>query len=328
MTNVIDTILLLALPASGKSEVRRYLEHQDGETCAKHFHMGPTVQLDDYPYVHMMRCIDDAMEEIGRDRLFFEAADRSFRNPLDWGTLISLINEDYHDIRKKTLRNPDSPADWFYNRIDRARRAVDAPAVFEGISSDTRQELSKKIASELDTVISDWNSAIPDTLEGKTIVIEFARGGPDGSGLPLPHGFGYGYSLSKLSPEILERAAILYIWVTPEQSRQKNRERARPDADGSILFHGVPEHVMLNDYGCDDMEYLLNESTVVGTVSVSVGGIDYRIPTGRFDNRDDLTTFIREDMARWTSDDVTTLRDGISRALGAAWATYSSRFEG
>ena len=30
---------------------------------------------------------------------FFEAPDRGFRTPLDWGTLIELVNEDYADLR-------------------------------------------------------------------------------------------------------------------------------------------------------------------------------------------------------------------------------------
>ena len=32
----------------------------------------------------------------------------------------------------------------------------------------------------------DKNAGIPDTLDGKTVVIEFARGGPDGTNPPLP----------------------------------------------------------------------------------------------------------------------------------------------
>jgi len=326
MTEVFDTVLLLALPASGKSEVRRYLEHQDAATCADHFHMGPTVQLDDYPYVHMMRVVDDAMAKLGEERIFFTAADGSFRNPLDWGTLIALINEDYDDIRKLSERNPEDPTGWFFSRIDAARRVVDAPAVFESITEDTKKSLTREIAVEVDALISDWNAAVPESIEGKTIVIEFARGGPDGSSMPLPPGFGYGYSLARLSPDLLARSAILYIWVTPEQSRAKNRERAKPGADGSILFHGVPEHVMYNDYGCDDMEYLVETSAVEGALQIEAGGVKYNIPAGRFDNRDDLTTFIREDPEKWAEADIARLREGISRALDTAWGAYSKRF--
>src|SRR5438445_6161715 len=54
MSEILDVLLLLALPASGKSEVRRYLASLSPEQCRGDFHLGPTVQLDDYPYVHMM----------------------------------------------------------------------------------------------------------------------------------------------------------------------------------------------------------------------------------------------------------------------------------
>ena len=47
MSKTFDAVLLLALPASGKSEVRRYLAHVPPAACRDDFHMGPTVQLDD-----------------------------------------------------------------------------------------------------------------------------------------------------------------------------------------------------------------------------------------------------------------------------------------
>ena len=77
--------------------------------------------------------------------------------------------------------------------------------------------------------------------------------------MPIEPPHGYPYSLGQLSPEILDRASILYVWVTPEESRRRNNERARPgrDGDASILHHGVPEAVMLGDYGTDDLPWLM-----------------------------------------------------------------------
>jgi len=43
MDKLIDTLLLLALPASGKSEVRKYLASLTPEQCRNELHMGPTV---------------------------------------------------------------------------------------------------------------------------------------------------------------------------------------------------------------------------------------------------------------------------------------------
>ena len=65
MNNVIDTLLLLALPASGKSEVRKYLAWLSPEKCRDDFGVGPNVQLDDFPYVHFMRRVDETLEKLG-----------------------------------------------------------------------------------------------------------------------------------------------------------------------------------------------------------------------------------------------------------------------
>ena len=324
MNDVFDTVLLLALPASGKSEIRRYLEYQTENTCRELFHMGETVQLDDYPYVHIMRRVDELLEGAGRPRVFFETRDRGFADTADWGTLIALINEDYTDIRAIRRRNPDEPVRWMLDRFDRAREAVGARAPFSSMENSDTEILLNGLVKEVDDLISEWNSNVPKSLEGKTIVIEFARGGPKDSPMPLPRCYGYAYSLAELSTDILSRSAILYIWVTPEQSRAKNLERAAPDADGSILFHGVPQHVMLNDYGCDDIEYLLSRCEVADSVKIEAHGETFVIPTGRCDNRRDLTTFVRQDPDKWELSDVKLLEDSISAALEPTWDAYKS----
>ena len=70
MKNVFDIILLIALPASGKSEVRRLLKNIDENELKRDFHIGKNLQLDDFPYVHMMRRIDDELEKMGTKRIF------------------------------------------------------------------------------------------------------------------------------------------------------------------------------------------------------------------------------------------------------------------
>jgi hypothetical protein len=145
---------------------------------------------------------------------------------------------------------------------------------------------------------------------------EFARGGPQGSPFPLKACYGYKYSLGQLHPGLLEKATILYVWVTPEESRRKNFERADPNNPGSILHHGVPIEVMLGDYGCDDMDWLLQHSDRPDTVRVEAHGRTWHLPVGRFDNRVDKTTFVRGDRAQWKEADVAALHNGLAEACG------------
>lgn len=58
-------VILVALPASGKSEVRTFLASLTEEQN-RNLRLGPTVQLDDFPYVHMMRRIDDELNRLGQ----------------------------------------------------------------------------------------------------------------------------------------------------------------------------------------------------------------------------------------------------------------------
>src|SRR3989442_12693534 len=81
MSRILDVLLLLALPASGKSEVRRYLASLTPEQCRSDFHMGPTVQLDDYPYVHMMRRVSPELRKPRADGGVFHSHDPPTKRP-------------------------------------------------------------------------------------------------------------------------------------------------------------------------------------------------------------------------------------------------------
>ncbi len=304
MKRSLEILLLLALPASGKSEVRRYLAQLDPARCRGDFHLGPTVQLDDFPYVHLMRRVSQEMKKRGHDGAFFLSDELPFRDARDWGTLIELLNEDFAAVIGRPRPAPAGAADWLLGRFDAARAKAGAPAAFAGVPDRVRGEVAAAIEPECAQLLRDKNGAVPDGLEGRTILFEFARGGPDGSTFPLAAPYGYRYSLSRLSPEILAKAAILYIWVTPEESRRKNRERANPDDPGSILHHGVPDAVMYGDYGCDDIGWLLENSDRPDTVRIEAHGRVFHLPLGRFDNRVDKTTFIRAEPKLWARRDV------------------------
>ena len=106
-----------------------------------------------------------------------------------------------------------------------------------------------------------------------------------------------------------------YIWVTPEESRRKNQARSNPKDPGSILHHGVPLEVMLKDYGCDDMEWLAQNSEQPGTVTVKAHGQTYHLPLARFDNRVDKTSFLREPQEAWKPAQVKAVHEGLQEAL-------------
>lgn len=309
-SQILDTLLLVALPASGKSEVRKYLAHVSPATLKKDFHMGASAQLDDFPYVHLMRRIDDELAKLGKERIFFQAPDKPFQNPLDWGTLIALLNDDYKGLlaRKPTKAH-------LFDRLDAASLAAHAPARLRTLDAATRKSLTAALDGECRELASDLAKTQKAGRTGKTVVIEFARGGPQGSRMPIPGSFGYRYGLSLLSKEILARAAILYIWVTPEESRRKNSARANPNDPGSILHHGVPMEVMLNDYGCDDMDWLESQAAKPGTIPVEAHGKTFAVPFARFDNRVDKTSFLRDDAATWNPESVRAVHEGLRGAL-------------
>ena len=316
MPRPIETLLLLALPASGKSEVRRYLAHLTPEQCRDEFNLGPTVQLDDYPYVHMMRRVSQELRKRGAGGVFFDSDELPMKQPLDWGTLVELLNEDFDDVVEHRRSSPPAAAEWLLERFDQARRRVGSEAELDALPTKLRRELLRALEDEAAELLRAKNEGIPESLQGRTVVIEAARGGPEGATMPLPPPLGYRYSLARLSDAILSRAAILYVWVTPEESRRKNLERTDPNDPGSILHHGVPEAVMRGDYGCDDMEWLMQHSDQPDTVKIETRGRTFNLPIARFDNRTDKTTFVRGEVEAWKPADVAALHAGLAAALG------------
>ena len=79
-----------------------------------------------------------------------------------------------------------------------------------------------------------------------TTLVEFARGGDNA----IRH------ALSFLPDEMLGKAALLYIRVSYEESVRKNRKRARPGQEDSILFHSLPDAKMEAYYKTNDWELI------------------------------------------------------------------------
>lgn len=327
MADILKTVLLFALPASGKSEVRKYLEGLTPEQCREEFHLGHTLQLDDYPYVHFMHRIDDELYARGLDYVFYKGPNRPFREGFEWGTLIELLNEDYHDLMASVVVNPPSAAQWLFDRLDNAREKVGLEPELGMIPYRIRMEIAESLEDEVQEELARRNTQNRLPKEGKTVVIEAARGGANGSAFPLTPPQGYEYSIGQLSDEILEHASVLYVWVLPAESRRKNYERGLPDGQHSILFHSVPMEVMLGEYGCDDMEYLLGISDKPDTIKIQRPVIvekngqrvydlrTWHLPVARFDNRADLTSFVRKPRDQWEPAEQKALHEGLQGAL-------------
>ena len=321
MAEIFDTLLLLALPASGKSEVRTYLSAKSPEK----FHMGPTVQIDDYPYVHLQLRIDEELDKMGQERIFHAYLGGPFISPFEWGGLIRLLDEDYHELLEGRTERPDAAALRLFERFDSSIEAAGGKARLASLPMEVHDRLADIMEEEARALFDQKAATCPTSLEGKTVVIEFARGGPMGHEMPLLPGYGYAGSLSQFSPECLNRAAVLYIWVDPEESRRKNRARARPDGQGSILFHGTPEPVMYEEYGCDDIEHLISLSDVPDTMRIESHGKVFLLPVARFDNRADKTSFLREPPDKWEAKDIDAIHGGLLDACDRLWAAYVKR---
>jgi hypothetical protein len=113
----------------------------------------------------------------------------------------------------------------------------------------------------------------PKYHDGMTTLIEFARGGDNGI-----HG-----ALSILHDDILERAALVYIKVSYEESVRKNRRRARPGQEHSILYHSLPDEKMEFYYKVNDWEKL----AVKHPTHIEVKG--HRVPYAVFENEPEKT---------------------------------------
>ena len=325
MGNFIPTLLLFSLPASGKSELRRYLASLTPDQCRDDFHIGPTLQLDDYPYVHLMHRIDDELLARGLGYAYYHGPNRPFRDEWTWAVLIELLNEDHANLMASRQVEVASAAQHLFDRLDAAHGRVGLAQPLGELPHRLRLQLAAALEAEARVELDALNRQNAQDKAGRTLVIEAARGGPNGSAFPLKPPHGYETAFQTLAPPVLEQASVLYVWVEPAESRRNNLERGRPDGQGSILHHSVPMEVMLGQYGCDDMAWLLEQSDRPGTIRVDriipagerYETRTYHLPVARFDNRKDLTTFVREDSKLWKPGDVNALHSGLKAAFGS-----------
>ncbi len=130
-----------------------------------------------------------------------------------------------------------------------------------------------------------------------TAIIEFSRG--------TGHG-GYAEAFSHFSSALLGRGAVLYIDVSFEESRRKNRLRYDPDAPHGILTHSLPDDKLERLYGEVDWDAF----RAPDTDRIVLGGVN--VPYAVFENEDDVTTGTTG-----------LLPDRLYGALNTLWERYS-----
>ena len=139
------------------------------EQCRDELHLGPTVQLDDYPYVHMMRRVSQELRKLGHDGDLLR-----LRRPADEGA--ARLG---HAGRaaERGLRRPDAPAapptpasaaEWLLDRFDAARAKVGAePAFGEAAPRASAPSWSRAIEKDAAELLRGKNAGIADSLDGR-----------------------------------------------------------------------------------------------------------------------------------------------------------------
>jgi hypothetical protein len=128
----------------------------------------------------------------------------------------------------------------------------------------------------MDRMALDYKKNIlkdPNYHEKMTTLVEFARGGEHA----IHH------ALTFLSDEMLSKASLVYINVPYEESVRKNRRRARPGQEDSILYHSLPDEKMEFYYKTNDWEQL----TAKDPNFIEVKG--HKIPYCAFENMPEKT---------------------------------------
>ena len=319
---VFDVVLLNALPASGKSELRKFMNENDPDQMVNDFHIGKNLQLDDFPYVWLMRQVDKKLASMGLDTLYYPDDESPTYDGRVWGVLSFLLSEDYQDMMNHAIVEPASAAEYLFDRFDRGCMAVGMKPLIGMLEANVRKALTDELEDEARKLLNEKQAQYCEDMTDKTIIIEFSRGGNDGASMPLRDTFGYQYTYSMLSPDLLKSAAVLYIWVTPEESRAKNDARYDPNNPGSSINHKTPDKVMYYDYGCDDILYMKETSDRPDTLKVEAWGQTYYLPVGIVDNREDLTTQFRGPKETWNKESVEKAVEMVSEATSRMWKNY------
>lgn len=146
---------------------------------------------------------------------------------------------------------------------------------------DENYGLDPKAEKLYDLMLARFNHEVaaryltrPGFYADGTLVVEFARGGRQG----------YAHSLARLSRALLERAAILYVRVSFDESWRRNVARYEEKMKHSILAHMVPRQTLENFYRADDWD---THTVQKPDGHLTINGV--RVPFVTMENEPELT---------------------------------------
>ncbi|HOA23038.1 MAG TPA: hypothetical protein PK801_10010 [Aggregatilineales bacterium] len=94
-----DILILIARPAAGKSEIIHYLKQVPDDERVRRFHIGPFVEIDDFPMLWTWFEEDDILERLGYPRLHTDA-EGYFKDRVLWHLLIERISLEYAKLMR------------------------------------------------------------------------------------------------------------------------------------------------------------------------------------------------------------------------------------
>jgi hypothetical protein len=176
--------------------------------------------------------------------------------------------------------------DLVWTRLKRERLLTDSKLYFK--DPFTWNFLIGKINLAFEKYLAQDN----DFLCAHTVLVEFSRGGENG----------FAEAFSYLSDDILKRAAIVYVSVSYEESVRRNRRRAKPGQEDSILYHSLPDEKMEKYYRTNDWEKLAGSKSQ-GIIEIR----EHRVPFAVFQNEPEKT------------DDPAKLGPALEEVFGKLW---------
>jgi hypothetical protein len=134
--DTFDTLMLLARPAAGKSEIIAYLHNTPIEERRRRFHIGEFVEIDDFPMLWAWFEEDHILSEMGLPRLH-STDNEEFNDHNLWNVLVRRICLEH----QKLLRDATGPQTILIE-FSRGKEHGGYKSAFEHLSQDVLERLA------------------------------------------------------------------------------------------------------------------------------------------------------------------------------------------